>query len=99
MGDSGDRKERIKIPLIGWEGTAGEKDARAGGSIASEIPDIERVKFPGLFLMGRLADLRNDSGRPTQDHVLGNFQPLLRDSTFRARLEKLQKNSLNEGHD
>ena len=47
MGDSGRRKERIKIPLIGWEGTAGEKDARSKGLIAGEIPDVEQGQIKG----------------------------------------------------
>jgi hypothetical protein len=41
-GDSGRRKERIKIPLIGWEVKAGEKDARFGGLIPDEIPEVEQ---------------------------------------------------------
>jgi hypothetical protein len=47
MGDSGRRKKRIKIPLIGWEGTACEKDARSRGSIAGEIPDVEQGQIIG----------------------------------------------------
>jgi hypothetical protein len=52
MGDSGRRKERIKIPLIGWEGTPGEKDARSRGSIAGEFPKLNRVKLKAVFLRG-----------------------------------------------
>src|ERR1700678_2349477 len=50
MGDSGRRKERIKIPLIGWEGEDCRKDVRSWGSISGGIPEVEQVKFPGLFL-------------------------------------------------
>jgi hypothetical protein len=50
MGDSGRRKERIKIPLIGWEGRDCRKDVRFRGLISDEIPKLEQVKFPGLFL-------------------------------------------------
>jgi len=50
MGDSGRRKERIKIPLMGWEGTAGEKDARARGAIGGEFLKLNRVKLKAVFL-------------------------------------------------
>jgi hypothetical protein len=45
MGDSGRRKERIKIPLIGWEVKACEKDARPGGLFPDEFRKLSRVKF------------------------------------------------------
>jgi len=45
MGDSGRRKERIKIPLTGWEVKACEKDARFGGPIPGEFRKLSRVKF------------------------------------------------------
>jgi hypothetical protein len=47
MGDSGRRKERIKIPLIGWEVKACEKDARFGGLIPDEIPEVEQGQISG----------------------------------------------------
>jgi hypothetical protein len=45
MGDSGRRKERIKIPLIGWEVKTCEKDARPGGLFPDEFRKLSRVKF------------------------------------------------------
>jgi hypothetical protein len=50
MGDSGRRKERIKIPLTGWEVKACEKDARFGGLIPGEFRKLNRVKFSEVFL-------------------------------------------------
>jgi hypothetical protein len=53
MGDSGGRKERIKIPLIGWEVRAGEKDARFGGRLRVKFPKLSRVKLKAVFVRGR----------------------------------------------
>jgi hypothetical protein len=44
-GDSGRRKERIKIPLIGWEDEAREKDARSRGRFPAKFPKLSRVKL------------------------------------------------------
>src|ERR1700689_1561647 len=52
MGDSGRRKERNKIPLIGWEGTAGEKDARFGRRLRVSFRKLSRVKLKAGFLRG-----------------------------------------------
>src|ERR1700733_3825015 len=52
MGDSGRRKERIKIPLIGCGGRAGEKDARSGGRLRVKFPKLSRVKLKAVFLRG-----------------------------------------------
>jgi hypothetical protein len=47
MGDSGRRKERIKIPLTGCEVEACEKDARSGGLFPDEIPEVEQGQIKG----------------------------------------------------
>src|ERR1700677_2121460 len=90
MGDSGRRKERIKIPLIGWEGKDYRKDVRSKGPIGKEIPKLEQVKFPRLFLRDGLrtvASGRSQGLRPGKLPVgfinpgytnagLGYFQPV-----------------------